>query len=95
MRTVNIAELKNQLSRYLDEVRQGQEVVVRDRHRPIAKLVPLDVAEEIGAEERALIASGQLRPARKRLPASFWRLAGLRIAPMKAVAALVADRDSR
>jgi len=31
MRTVTIAALKNQLSRYLNEVRQGEELLIRDR----------------------------------------------------------------
>jgi hypothetical protein len=34
MRTVNIGVLKNQLSAYLRYVRNGEEVVVRDRNVP-------------------------------------------------------------
>jgi len=40
MRSVNIAELKNSLSRYLTYAKQGEEIVVRDRNLPVAKLVP-------------------------------------------------------
>ena len=40
MRPVQIAELKARLSRYLRQVRAGAEVVVTDRDRPVAKLVP-------------------------------------------------------
>jgi prevent-host-death family protein len=40
MNVVKIAELKDQLSRYLRSVEQGQEVVVTDRGRPIARIVP-------------------------------------------------------
>ena len=41
MRTeVKIAELKGKLSEYLRSVRQGNEVVIKDRDTPIAKLVP-------------------------------------------------------
>jgi prevent-host-death family protein len=36
----NIATLKNSLSRYLRAVREGEEVVVFDRDRPVARLVP-------------------------------------------------------
>lgn len=36
MRTVNIGELKNQLSAYLQYVRNGEEVIVRDRNAPVA-----------------------------------------------------------
>ena len=41
MRRVRIAELKDQLSKYLRAVEQGEEVEVTDRDRPIARLVPV------------------------------------------------------
>ena len=31
MKSVNIAQLKNRLSSYLNEVRAGEEIVIRDR----------------------------------------------------------------
>ncbi|MBI2467866.1 MAG: type II toxin-antitoxin system prevent-host-death family antitoxin, partial [Candidatus Rokubacteria bacterium] len=34
-----MAELKAHLSRYLDQVKSGQEVVITERGRPVAKLV--------------------------------------------------------
>jgi antitoxin (DNA-binding transcriptional repressor) of toxin-antitoxin stability system len=37
---VNVAELKNRLSHYLREVRNGGSVLVRDRHRVIARIEP-------------------------------------------------------
>lgn len=36
----NIATLKNSLSRYLKSVQAGEEVVVLDRERPVARIVP-------------------------------------------------------
>jgi prevent-host-death family protein len=41
MKKARIAELKNNLSRYLDHVRGGGSVLVLDRDRPVAQLVPL------------------------------------------------------
>jgi prevent-host-death family protein len=41
MRTVNIGELKNQLSAYLQYVRNGEEVIVRDRNTPVARILPI------------------------------------------------------
>ena len=61
MRSVNIAALKNELSRHLNEVRQGEELLTRDRNAPIAKIVPLQRADELQAEELALVAAGKLR----------------------------------
>jgi prevent-host-death family protein len=58
---VGIRELKNHLSRYLDRVRAGDELVVTDRGRAIARVVPL-------ADERVLdrlVAEGVVTPARR------------------------------
>lgn len=41
MRQVRIAELKNRLSEHLRAVENGTEVLVMDRNRPIARIVPL------------------------------------------------------
>jgi len=41
MRQVRIAELKNRLSEHLRAVENGTEVVVMDRNRAIARIVPL------------------------------------------------------
>ncbi len=42
----NIATLKNSLSRYLKSVQSGEEVVVLDRDRPVARIVPFRQAAE-------------------------------------------------
>lgn len=39
---VGIRELKNELSKYIDRVRGGEEVIVTDRGRPVARLSSLD-----------------------------------------------------
>ena len=44
MRTVNIHEAKTHLSRIIDEVAGGEEVVIARAGRPVAKLVPLEPA---------------------------------------------------
>jgi prevent-host-death family protein len=53
---VKIAELKNNLSRYLAYVREGGEVLVLDRDTPIARLVPFGCAgartSRAGTKER-------------------------------------------
>lgn len=40
MKTVGLRELKNGLSRYVQEVRQGQEILVTDRGQVVAELRP-------------------------------------------------------
>lgn len=62
-------DLKNNLSRYLDRVRAGEEVIVTDRGRPVARLSSLEHPSDRLAE---LIALGAVRPPKRvqrRLPA--------------------------
>ena len=40
MRTAGVREARQNLSALLDEVRKGREVVITERGRPVAKLVP-------------------------------------------------------
>src|SRR2546429_6372728 len=59
MRSVNVAELKNRLSKYLTFAKGGEEVVIRDRNLPVAKLVPF-LAEGADDQELVLVAAGQI-----------------------------------
>ena len=96
MNSVNIADLKNQLSKYLNRVRAGEEIVIKDRNLPVAKIVPLSLADDAEAEELALIASGQMMPPRvKKLPGSFWKMGGPRLSVAKAAQAISRDREGR
>jgi prevent-host-death family protein len=79
MKSVNIAELKNRLSWYLNEVRAGEEILVRDRNLPIARIVPLQLAPDQDAELLALAAQGKLRLGEGELDESFWDLPAPRI----------------
>jgi prevent-host-death family protein len=60
MRSVNVAELKNKLSKYLRFAKGGEEIVIRDRNLPVAKLVPFS-PEEGSDEELLLVAAGKMR----------------------------------
>jgi prevent-host-death family protein len=59
---VGVRDLKNNLSRYLDRVQQGEEVIVTDRGKPVARLSALDHPTDRLAE---LIAAGVVRPAKR------------------------------
>jgi antitoxin (DNA-binding transcriptional repressor) of toxin-antitoxin stability system len=81
MRTVNIGVLKNQLSAYLQFVRNGEEVVVRDRNKPIARILPFPAASDADADfdfeahQAHLIATGQMKEAKKKMDwEAFWAL---------------------
>ena len=63
MKSVQIGELKNKLSGYLREVRKGEEIIIRDRDLPVAKIIPY-VPDSIEEQERILIATGAMSPAK-------------------------------
>ena len=92
MRSVNVATLKNRLSSYLRDVRRGEEILIRDRNVPIAKIVPLST-EDSEAELLELAAAGIIKLAERPLPDSFFDLPGPSI-PLKDVVAVIrAERD--
>ena len=61
---VGIRELRAHLSRYLDQVREGEEIVVTDRGKPIARISPANRRSRIDE----LIAAGVITPAPNRGP---------------------------
>ncbi len=75
MQTVGVRELKNRLTHYLGEVKNGENVVVTDRGNPVAILHRLDKIEKnAGLDERlaTLAVQGHLRlPAAKGPCTSF------------------------
>jgi prevent-host-death family protein len=67
MTTVGVAELRQNLSKYLRLVDRGERLVVTDRNRPVAELGP---PPSTGRSLDRLIAEGRVSPPRRRgLPA--------------------------
>jgi prevent-host-death family protein len=93
MRSVNVAELKNQLSKYLTFAKGGEEVVIRDRNLPVAKLVPFS-AEGADDQELVLVAAGKLRLPKVRLDVKeLLKIPTGSVAGNKAIQAVLADRE--
>ena len=93
MRSVNVAELKNRLSKYLTFAKDGEEIVIRDRNLPVAKLVPFS-AEEATEEELLLVSAGKMR-----LPQNYvdlekaLKIPAGRLVGRKGTRALLEDRE--
>jgi prevent-host-death family protein len=65
-RTVGVAELRQNLSRYLRRVERGERLLVTDRNRPVAELGPPPTT---GSALDRLIAEDRVsRPLRRGLP---------------------------
>lgn len=95
MKTVNVAELKNHLSAYLNEVKAGREIVVRDRHTPIARILPIERGADEDEELRLLAAQGQVRLGNEPLDESFWDLPAPRVPAHLLKRAIEIERDGR
>lgn len=67
MKTVKISELKAQLSAHIQIVRDGEEVLVCDRNKPVARIVPIRL-EDRSQQEQRLIARGVLTPPLRKRP---------------------------
>lgn len=55
---VGIRDFRNELSRWLEVVRGGRDVVITDRGRPVARLIPATSSKPLDR----LIAMGLVRP---------------------------------
>jgi prevent-host-death family protein len=61
MRTVGSRELKNRLGRYLGLVGKGETIIVTDRGKPVARLVPPETTYSVEDVLKRLEAEGHLR----------------------------------
>lgn len=82
---VGVRELHNQLSRYVNHVATGQEVVITMRGKPVARLAPIDVPDPLAdLRRRGLVQE----------PTADWRPRPLkdRPRPTEPVAPLVSEQ---
>jgi prevent-host-death family protein len=90
MEAVNIAELKNNLSLYLKKVRAGEEIIVRDRNVPVARIVPWQTEHD---DELLVLASqGLVRLGNGHIDDQFWQMPAPRISQQTLNAAVLAER---
>jgi prevent-host-death family protein len=93
MRSVNIAELKNSLSKYLTFAKSGEEIVIRDRNLPVAKLVPFS-SEDASDDELLLVAAGKMRVPKKPIDiAELLRIPTGTVDSSQAIQAILDERE--
>ena len=69
---MSVAELKNNLSQYLLMARQGTEIMIKDRNRVIARIVPVAPAD-YDEELLELAAQGKVKLPEQPLDPNLWR----------------------
>ena len=93
MKSVNIAELKNRLSVYLNEVKAGEEILVRDRNQPVARIIPLARSRDEDEELLTLASERKLRLGEGHLEESFWKMSAPRVPAAALRRAVEQERD--
>jgi prevent-host-death family protein len=73
MKTATISEAKNHLSELLARVKRGETVLILDRDKPVARIVPIETTDRTDDErladlERRGIIRRAAKPPRKTLP---------------------------
>ena len=94
MHTAAVSELKASLSRFLARVKAGDEVVVTERGRPVARLVPVARATQgVPAHLLELQRRGFVRIGATELPEDFWTLPRPKDTGNSALRALLHERE--
>jgi prevent-host-death family protein len=68
MKTAAISEIKARLSEYLDQVKAGEEVLITDRGKPVARLSPLAKTRSVATSVLFLEKQGLIRLGSGKLP---------------------------
>ncbi len=96
MRTAAIAKLKAGLSGYLESVKGGEQVVVTDRGRPVALIVPIDPNISMDERRAELVAKGLVRPGCGSIPVDLIEGAVVSgLTSERALQAVIEDREDR
>ena len=74
MKTTTVSKLKASLSKYLRSVKAGEEVLVTERGRPIAKLTPAESSEMLADQLVEMEKQGFIKLGTGKLPKGFWEL---------------------
>ena len=93
MKQVGVRELKARLSEYLALVKAGEEVVVTERGKAVARLAPLPSCPIVPQRLAEMERLGLVRRGSAQLPDNFWELPRFQDPEGRAVGALLAERE--
>jgi len=90
----SVSDLKASASEYLSKVKAGEEILVTDRGKPIAKIIPLQ-RNELPADVRMaqLELAGLARVGKGALPKDFWSTPRPQDKESAALSALLSERE--
>jgi prevent-host-death family protein len=74
MKAVSVSELKARLSDHLRQVKAGSEVLITDRGKPVARLIPIPGASRGKGSLSALEKEGLIKIGSGKIPKNFWKM---------------------
>jgi prevent-host-death family protein len=74
MTTATVSKLKASLSEYLRRVKAGDEILVTERGRAIARLLPVGRSESLPARLVEMERQGLVKIGTGKLPRGFWNM---------------------
>jgi prevent-host-death family protein len=74
MPTAAVSELKARLSEYLNKVKAGAEVLITDRGKPVARLIPVSRSKHPRESLARMEKQGLIRLGSGKLPKDFWAM---------------------
>jgi prevent-host-death family protein len=95
MKRAAVSTIKATFSACLAKVKAGEELLVVERGKPVAKLIPVQKGEDdktMTAQLSELARAGLIRMGTGKLPAGFWKLARPKDRRSRALQALLDER---
>jgi len=74
MKIAAVSKLKAYLSEYLNQVKAGNEVLITDRGKPVARLVPISRTKAVQESMARMEKQGLIRLGSGKLPKGFWEM---------------------
>jgi prevent-host-death family protein len=93
MKTAAVSELKARLSKYLNRVKAGEEVLITDRGNPVARLMPISRTETVRETMASMEKRGLIRLGSGHLPKKFWSMPRADDAKGLVLRALLEERE--
>jgi prevent-host-death family protein len=94
MEVTSISNLKARLSLFLDNIKNGEEVIITDRGKIFAKIIPIDSGDpHISTHLREMERVRLAHIGRGNLPDNFWTIPRPKVTGNKGVEAVLAERE--
>ncbi len=74
VKTAAVSKLKAHLSDYLTQVKAGTEVLITDRGKPVARLIPLSRPRDLKESLVRMEKEGLIQIGSGKLPKDFWKM---------------------